>query len=119
MIVAITAQGDSPDAMMDSRFGRASYFLLHDTNSGEYEVLSNTQNLHSVQGAGIQAASTVVNAGCDALITGHCGPKAFTALKKAGVEVYAGCSGKIAEIIEKFKNGSLQKSTQADVEGHW
>ena len=73
MKVAITAQGKTPSDHIDSRFGRAQQFILMDTESEDYEVLDNTQNLNAAQGAGIQAAQHIVNAGADAVITGHCG----------------------------------------------
>ncbi|MFW5775575.1 MAG: NifB/NifX family molybdenum-iron cluster-binding protein [Chitinivibrionales bacterium] len=119
MKIAVSSQGKSPDSLMDSRFGRASFFLVFDSGTDTFETLDNEQNLQSTQGAGIQAASTVVNAGCDCLITGHCGPKAFAALSKAGVAVYTGCEGSIKDVIEKFQQGKLTKSVQPDVQGHW
>jgi predicted Fe-Mo cluster-binding NifX family protein len=53
------------------------------------------------------------------LITGNCGPKAFTVLEQAGVKVITGASGTVEQVVQQFKNGELQKSTQANVEGHW
>ena len=43
-----------------------------------------------VQGAGIQAAQTVIGRGAEALITGFCGPKAFRVLTAAKVQVLTG-----------------------------
>jgi predicted Fe-Mo cluster-binding NifX family protein len=119
MKIAVSAQEGKPDSLVDPRFGRAKYFIVHDVESGSWDALDNNQNLQAAQGAGIQSASTVVNAGCTALISGHCGPKAFTALNKAGVAVYAVTGGTVRQAVDTFKRGELNKLEVADVDGHW
>ena len=52
--------------------------IIVDLSTMESETVENTQNLNLSQGAGIQAAQTIVENQVDCLITGHCGPKAFT-----------------------------------------
>jgi predicted Fe-Mo cluster-binding NifX family protein len=119
MKIAITSQGATSNSPVDSRFGRAKYFMIYDADQNTFSALDNDQNLNAPQGAGIQSAATVVNAGCTALITGHCGPKAFAALTKAGAAVYTVSGGTVAQAIEAFKRGDLKKIENADVEGHW
>jgi predicted Fe-Mo cluster-binding NifX family protein len=119
MKIAVTAQGATSESPVDMRFGRAKCFLIYDTVLNTYTPIDNEQNFDSAQGAGIQSAATVVNAGCEALITGHCGPKAFAALSKAGAAVYSVAGGSIKEAIEAFKQDKLKKIENADVEGHW
>lgn len=119
MKIAITAQGASSDSPVDMRFGRAKFIVVYDTDNSTYAAMDNEQNLQAAQGAGIQSAATVVNAGCSALITGHCGPKAFTALVKAGVAVYGTTDSSVKDAAEAFLAGKLNKLTGADVEGHW
>ncbi len=119
MKIAITSSGNELTAAVDQRFGRAAMFILYDIESGEFEVFDNKQNLNATQGAGIQAAQKVFNMGAEALITGHCGPKAFAALSAAGVKIYCGATGTIESAITRYKEGGLTVSTGADVEGHW
>lgn len=119
MKIAVTSQGTTSDSPIDSRFGRAKFFIVYDTELATYSALDNEQNLNAAQGAGIQSAATVVNAGCTALISGHCGPKAFAVLTNAGVAVYTGAGGTVKEAVEAFKQGALKKIESADVEGHW
>ena len=119
MRVAITSQGTDLDSPVDPRFGRAKLFLIVDSETNEIEPVDNAQNLEAAQGAGIQAAQTVVNRGVGAVITGHCGPKAFRTLRAAGVEVVVGAEGTVAEALEKYENGELRSAERADVEGHW
>ncbi|GAB1419458.1 NifB/NifX family molybdenum-iron cluster-binding protein [Bacteroidales bacterium] len=41
MKVAITSTGNSPDSMLDPRFGRCSWFVIYDTITGSIEFLPN------------------------------------------------------------------------------
>jgi predicted Fe-Mo cluster-binding NifX family protein len=117
--LAITTTGQTLDAPMDRRFGRAEGFLLYDLETEGYSVLDNDQNLQAAQGAGIQAAQTVVNSGAGAVITGHCGPKAFRVLSVANVAIYNCEAATVADAIDQYKSGHLKPAQSADVEGHW
>jgi predicted Fe-Mo cluster-binding NifX family protein len=119
MRIAITAKGHDLDASVDPRFGRASQFLLVETETMEYQVIGNTQSLDLPQGAGIQAAQTILNHHPDAVLTGNCGPKAFKVLGAAGVGVVLGVSGTAREAIQAFLAGQYKPAKAANVEGHW
>lgn len=119
MKIAVSAEQAKPQSPIDPRFGRAKYFMIYDDGKECWEEIDNIQNLEAAQGAGIQSAANVVNAGCTALISGHCGPKAFSALNKAGVAVYTVNEGSVQNAIDSFKLGKLKKLETADVDGHW
>ena len=119
MKVAISSQGNSLKSKEDPRFGRSSWFAVIDKETGKFYTIDNDQNLSSAQGAGIQAAEKVSREGVEAVITGHCGPKAFRVLKAAGITVYLVSDGTVEEIMAKFKLGELVKADTPDVEGHW
>jgi predicted Fe-Mo cluster-binding NifX family protein len=117
--IAITSTGTELDSNMDPRFGRATYFMIINPETMAFEVVENSQNLNLPQGAGIQAGKTVADNKVDILITGHCGPKAFKVLQQAGVKVMTGASGTVTDAVAQFKDGELEFSADADVEGHW
>jgi len=119
MKIAVTSQGQEMTSPVDPRFGRAKFFVVVETDTGESTAVDNSQNVSAAQGAGIQAGRNVVELGVSAVVTGHVGPKAFATLQAAGVKVYNGASGTIAEAVEQFKAGKLSASGGADVEGHW
>jgi predicted Fe-Mo cluster-binding NifX family protein len=119
MIVAVTSQGPDANSPVDPRFGRAKYFLVVDTDSGQCVAHDNATNLNAVQGAGLQAARAVVELGAQAVVTGNVGPKALGALRAAGVQVYPGASGTVMEAVAEYKSGRLQAAVKANVEGHW
>ena len=119
MKVAVTSKGPTLEDEVDPRYGRAQMFLVVDTDSGEFEVVDNKQNLEAAQGAGIQAARIVAEHGAGVVITGHCGPNAFRTLSAAGIRVASGAEGTVGEAVERFKKGEIKPAGDADVEGHW
>ena len=119
MMIAVTSTGQDLDAAVDSRFGRCKGFVLVDSETGEFKALSNEQNLQAPQGAGIQSAQKVVEAGAQVVLTGHCGPKAFQVLTAGGVHVCNGAQGTVRDAVAAYKDGTLTSAQQADVPGHW
>ena len=119
MLIAVTAKTLDPGSEVDPRFGRAPYFHLIDTETGETSILENRQSLEAVQGAGIQAAETIASQKAKAVLTGHCGPKAFQVLRAAGVRIVVGVEGRVDEVVEKYKSGKYQEAKSPDVESHW
>ena len=119
MKIAFSAQGKDTASQTDSRFGRAKYFVVVDTETGAFTAHDNSQNLNAPQGAGIQSAKNVNDFGAEAVVSGNVGPKAFAALQSAGIAIYTGATGTVQEALEAFKGGTLNKADKASVEGHW
>jgi len=111
MRVCITSTGPSLDSEMDPRFGRCQYFLFVDPQSLEMEALENP-NIGASGGAGIQSAQFVANKGVEAIITGQVGPNAFSTLQAAGMKILVGASGKVRDLLEKYKKGQLTSYAQ-------
>ena len=119
MKIAFTTSGNTLDAPLDPRFGRTPRFLIYDEDTGTFEVLDNRPNLQAASGAGIQAAEAVAHTGAKAVVTGHCGPKAFRVLAAAGINIYNAGFPTINEALEAYRAGKLEEASGADVEGHW
>ena len=119
MRLAITAAGPELSNLVDQRFGRARYLLVVDTPERTTLAVDNAAGMNATQGAGIQAAQNVIDNKVTTLITGHCGPKAFRALKAGGVEVYLTSGETVAEVIDRFEAGELELAPAPDVDGHW
>ena len=109
MKIAITAHGEDRQAVVDSRFGRADYFVLYDQDKGSWSALSNTQNAEAAHGAGIQAGQTLAKTGAKILITGHVGPKAFKVLQAEQIAMYSlgEMNGTVEEALSAFLSGKL------------
>ena len=120
MKIALSTSGESGlDSSLDPRFGRAAAFIIVDPESGNFEIIDNKQNLNAAQGAGIQSAQNVASSEAKVLITGHCGPKAFRALKTAGFRIYYTQADNVNHALSEYQQGKLQEAGSADVEGHW
>ena len=119
MKLAITSEGETLQSAVDPRFGRAKFFVVVDTETQAVAAVSNTVNLNAAQGAGIQAGKTVAELGVKTLITGHVGPKAFSTLQAAEIEIYTGAGGCVADAVDQWKAGKLKAAQSPDVAGHW
>ena len=117
MKIAVSSSGKNLSSQLEPRFGRCSYFLIIDTQDMSFEVCGN-ENAALGGGAGIQSAQFVASKGVKAVITGHCGPNAMQTLSAAGVQVYVGQAGTIQSTVDKFNNGQLTTTTEANVSAH-
>jgi predicted Fe-Mo cluster-binding NifX family protein len=119
MKLALPTSGADLNAPLDTRFGRAARFLVYDTETETFALVDNRQNLAAAQGAGIQSAQNVAASGAQALVAGHCGPKAFRVLSAAGIQAYSSKAATVAEALAQYRAGALTGLKAADVEGHW
>ena len=119
MKIAVTSKGTDLDSEVDPRFGRASYILIVNSETFDFEVLDNKANVNALKGAGIQAASMVSDKGAEVLLTGFCGPNAFKTLKAAKIGVADNADGSVRDAVKAYLDGKLPLSDQANVEGHW
>ncbi len=86
--IVFSAKGESWDALVNDKFGRAPGFLVYDDEKDKLTYHPNGANLNAEHGVGIQTAQFVANLGADIVITGgNVGPKATEVLKHAGVKI--------------------------------
>lgn len=107
--IAISSEGPRLDDLVDPRFGRSGGFILVDSrNPEEPTYLDNGASQARSQGAGIQAAELVARAGATVVLTGFVGPKAFAALKAAGVGVGQDLGGvSVREAVQRYLEGRV------------
>ena len=117
MRVAVTSTGEKLTDQVDWRFGRCRYFVVVDPNSAEIVALEN-EGSAAGGGAGVRAAQRLADQEADAVITGHCGPKAFQALQAAGIAVYTGADGTVEATVERYVAGELVAITESTVQSH-
>ncbi len=118
MKIAVTSTGRTLDSQVDPRFGRAACFVIVDTDTSNFTAVEN-ENAAAASGAGITSAKLVIDAGAQAVLTGNCGPKAQTTLSAAGVKLYTGATGTVAQAVELFKSGKLTESDEPNVRAHF
>jgi len=116
--IAISAEGKDLNARVDPHFGRALYFIIYDLENDTWEAVENPAATEA-RGAGIAAASFLAEKGVEVVVTGHCGPKAFSVLKAGGIKV-ANVSGKtVAEAVKLAKEGRLAFLEAPNVDTHF
>ncbi len=117
MLIAITADQGSLEARVDPRLGRCPYYLFFDTEGETIEAVPNPHaDLNG--GAGIQAAQMLVDRGVRQVMTGQCGPNAYQVFAAAGIDVIAGCSGPVREVLDKHRGGGIESVKGPTVPGH-
>ena len=119
MKIAVTSTGTDLDAQVDPRFGRAAYILIVDSETFDFEVLDNKENVNALKGAGIQAARMVSDKQAEVLLTGFCGPNAFKVMKAAKIGVANNADGSVRDAVKAYLDGELPLSDKANVEGQW
>lgn len=118
MRVAVSSTGPEAGSAVDPRFGRAAWFVVVDTSTGQVKALNNQAGADARSGAGVQAAEAVVREEVEYVLTGHCGPNAFRALAAAGVKVVVDVGGTVQEAVDHLKSGMLKPVAGPDVDGH-
>jgi predicted Fe-Mo cluster-binding NifX family protein len=120
MKVAISAQSDTIDALVDPRFGRARWFIVVDSENGAWQAHDNAANVDASGGAGVQAGTTVASQGAQAVITGNVGPNAHKVLAAANIAIYQADNGtSVRDALAAFTSGKLTAVEAPTVSGHW
>ncbi len=117
MKLAIPAAGKSLESEVSPSFGRASYFVVVDSETMEFSVIEN-QAVSAQGGAGIKAAEAIVNNEAEVVITFRCGENAAAVLKAAQIKIIKAISGSIWEAIRKYQMGELTELV-AIHQGHY
>lgn len=109
MKIAISALGKTAEDKVDPRFGRTAGFVVYESETDTFSYVDNSENAALPHGAGIQTGQTVAAMEVDAIITGHCGPKASEVIKTAGIKIYGAGDSVIKDAVAACLNGSLKE----------
>ncbi len=118
MKLCITSQGDNLDSQIDTRFGRAQYFIIADSETLEFEAVKNG-NIDGMGGVGVQSGQLISEKEVKVVLTGNVGPNAFKTLEAAKVEIITGITGTVKEVIEKYKTGELKPVEKPNVDSNF
>jgi predicted Fe-Mo cluster-binding NifX family protein len=105
MLIAVTSDGNTPEALMSEQFGRCRYFYIVNSDTMKFEAVPNPAE-HMQNGAGPKAAEIIINKGVQILLTGRIGDKAFEVLKKTSIKIMDGFKGtiKVKEAVDRYLN---------------
>jgi predicted Fe-Mo cluster-binding NifX family protein len=102
MIIAVTAKEGSLQSEVDPHFGRAAYFMIANSQTGEVFAHDNSEGVNAGNGAGTSAAQLMAENKVDILFTGSVGPKASEVLEKVGIKVQENTTGTVEVVLDKF-----------------
>jgi len=108
MKLMIPAEKNSMDEEMSLSFGRASGFILYDTDAGTDSFIENPGK-DNQGGAGIKAAQAVIDSGAEVLLSPHCGTNAADVLKKTDIRVFSSRPGTVRGNVELFLREELSR----------
>jgi len=89
-------------------FGRAPYYLFHNTETNTSDIIENPA-ARAAGGAGIQAAQFVADHSADTVITVRCGQNASDVLLASGIAVYQSAQTSAADNLKLLAEGKLEK----------
>jgi predicted Fe-Mo cluster-binding NifX family protein len=101
MKIAVSATGGALNAQVEERFARAPYFVIVDSATMRFGLVSNP-NVSARHSAGPEAARLIHQRGAEVVLTGRVGPKARRALAEQGVAVVEGASGMARHAVEAY-----------------
>jgi predicted Fe-Mo cluster-binding NifX family protein len=117
MKVLISAEGTSLESRVSKRFGHAPHYVIVDSDTLDIRLLEGTDAMHKVDIIGKAARE-----GVDAIITGHIGPHAYTAI--AAHELFAALAHDttILRAVQALRRGDLKvldaPTVQQSIEEH-
>ncbi len=117
MKIVVSSSGKEKESLLDTRFGRCDFFQMYDTETQTFTVMDNS-GVNASGGAGIKAATQIVDAGAEVVITGNLGPNAFEVLEKAGVSSFSCNSVTVLEAIALYQSNQLQEISMAGQAHH-
>ncbi len=106
MIIAIPLDENQKDVCVS--FGRAPYYLFHNTDTNTDEILENPA-AQAPGGAGIKAAQFVADRKAGALITIRCGENSAAVLLDAGIAIYKAKKTPAHDNIKALAEGRLAR----------
>ncbi len=106
--VASSGSGGLEDTV-SQQFGRCPTFTVVEVDGGNITRVYVIPNpgANAASGAGIQAAQTVANEGCNVAIAGAIGPNSAQVLAMAGVDMRSSPPVRIGDAVQQFLTSGL------------
>lgn len=108
MRIAIPLEENKADVCVS--FGRAPYFLFHDTETGVDDIKVNPA-AQAQGGAGIKAAQFAVDEGANVIITVRCGQNAADVFKAAEIQIFKAEGSSASENLSAYQEDRLEQLT--------
>jgi len=108
MKILVTASSEDLNGPVDSRFARAPFYVIFDSENPDAVQIIPNPNAASPSGAGIAAAQYIASQGVNIVISGAFGPNASSVLSSAGIQMLSAPAGiSVREAFEMASQGKL------------
>ena len=108
MKIAIPVNEKNTESKICEFFGRTNFFLIFDSDTKEYEFVSNIAK-DSQGGAGIKAAQQLIDEKVDIVIVTQLGNNAISLLNESNIVTYKGIKESSKENISMYLNNELER----------
>lgn len=117
MKVAIAAEEGRVNTYVDSRLGRAAYFLIGElgTPITTWQIRPNEAG---ASGAGVGTAQFLVDAKANAVVAGNIGPNAAKVLNAAGIRMFLAERISLTQAVAALAKGELSQVNTPSVQVH-
>ena len=115
MKICIPTMGENGlDNLVGEHFGRVPTYTIVELDTDEVKVIPNTSEHMGGQG---HPPEIMAREGVKIMVCRGLGRRAITMFEELGIDVYIGASGTVRDAIDAFKQGKLQKASEADACG--
>jgi predicted Fe-Mo cluster-binding NifX family protein len=111
-IVVPTDDERGLNARLSEHFGRAPYFVVVELEDGNVSSVQVIPNESEHFGGFGRAAEAILRLRPSAVITYGMGPRALRAFQEAGVAVLRANADTVKDVIEAYKQGTLEELTE-------
>ena len=108
MIIAIPTEETRKNVCVS--FGRAPYFLFHNTETDTTEYIENPA-AQAQGGAGLKAAQFLVDQEVDVILTVRCGQNSADVFSAAEIKIFKTQGSSAEENLRAFEKGQLEPLT--------
>lgn len=108
MKILISSKNYQDEVVIDERFGRCEFYLIHETPIEKGVKIINTAS-EGLHGAGPKAAQIAIDHHVDAIITGNLGLKALAVIKETSIKAYYNQGSSIEKNIDLLMAGLLKE----------
>jgi predicted Fe-Mo cluster-binding NifX family protein len=108
MIIGIPADKEDKNSPVSGSFGRSPFYFIYNDETEEVKFVVN-EAATAQGGAGVKAASTVVEQNVDVVITPQLGENAAMVIKAANIKMYQSKEGSLMDNVLYLKDGKLEQ----------
>jgi predicted Fe-Mo cluster-binding NifX family protein len=106
--------GKTLDAKVEPRFSRSPFFVIVNTETGDFKALENP-GASAKDAASVKAVKFLIDKGAEAIITGNVGHNAFVMIQDTPIKVYLCGGGTVGEAVADFEKRKLVRGKEPSV----